>query len=93
VDEARVRITLVRTRTVSGARTARTWVSLSPTSLPFRPARLQLALDPRTPWSWRGYVERFSFRSAQRWIWIRLADGSGTETSWQRIALPRSSSR
>jgi uncharacterized repeat protein (TIGR01451 family) len=93
VDEARVRITLVRTRTVSGARTARTWVSLTPTGLPFRPARLQLALDPGTPWSWRGFVERFSFRSSQRWIWIRLADGSGTETSWQRIALPRSSSR
>jgi uncharacterized repeat protein (TIGR01451 family) len=93
VDEARVRVTLVRTRTVAGARTARTWVSLGPTTLPFRPALLQLALDPQTPWSWRSYIQRFSFRSAQRWIWIRLADGSGTETSWQRIALPRSSRR
>ena len=90
VADARLQVAMVRKRVVAGTRLVRTWLSVTPSGLPFQPARLQLALDPQTPWSWRGFVERFSFRSAQPWIWIRLADGSGTETSWQRIALPRS---
>ncbi|HSL64333.1 MAG TPA: hypothetical protein VK874_06700, partial [Gaiellaceae bacterium] len=50
---------------------------------PIRPLRLQLAADPERPWSWRSYLDRFSFRSARPEIWIRLSDDSGTVTEWQ----------
>ena len=92
LTEASVRVSGVRTRltTRSTAAAARTWLTIDASAMPFRPSRLQLATDPATPWSWRSFVERFSFRSRLPEIWIRLSDGNGTVTEWQRVRFPRS---
>jgi uncharacterized repeat protein (TIGR01451 family) len=82
VADANVRVALVRTG-LSGHGAARTWVVVDGSRAPFRPVRLQLATDPATPWSWRSYLARFSFRSSRPEIWLRLSDDAGTVTEWQ----------